>query len=198
MIHDEFTRSPSATSAARPTATDVLRRGACQLAALRAASAGIVFGPTLDDRVAMLERAREELLQIERAELSYAELTGDSLLAAAEPMLDQLPAPTSWLEASLARLLVCLSARVELERTPDAGQLAGSVLACEVEHVNAARAALHDLGETSNTTVDMSSGFAEKWLDVALTALHGEAARTRYLTVLEHDFGLARSALRAQ
>jgi hypothetical protein len=197
MTHRDFFSPPSAASDTVLTATQVLRRSACQLAALRAASAGMVFGPTIDDRVAMLERAREELLQIERAELSYARLTGESLLNAAERILEELPAPKCWLEASLARLLVCLSARVELELARASAVDDEAALACEVEHVNAAHAALRDLREASHPPVDVQSAFAGKWLDIALQALPSEPARARYLTTLERDFGLSCSSTTA-
>jgi hypothetical protein len=197
MTQRDFFPPPSAASDTLLTATQVLRRGACQLASLRAASAGMVFGPTIDDRAAMLERAREELLQIEHAELIYAQLTGESLLSAAERILDKLPAPKCWLEASLARLLVCLSTRVELELACDSAACDESALACEVEHVNAAHAALRDLRETSSREVDVPTAFADKWLDIALQALPNEPARTHYLTALQRDFGVSRSSATA-
>jgi|GEM_PF-3833405 len=197
MTGRDFFMPLSAASDTRLTAAQMLRRSACQLAALRAASAGMVFGPTLDDRAAMLDRAREELLQIERAEVLYTKLTGEPLLDAAERVIAELPAPQSWLEASLARLLVCLSARIELESPRPAAASDEAALACEVEHVNAAQAALRELREASGSAIELPSVFRDKWLAVALQALPSECARAHYLTTLERDFGLPCSTLRA-
>lgn len=170
----------------------IWRRGVCQLAALRAASAGLMFGPTLDDRIAMLDRAREELLQLERADMLYAELSdGRSLLASAERALSDLPPPTSWLEATLARLLVCLSARIELELDHQAGIMEAAALVHEVEHVNAAHAAMIDMGTALSKHSQLTSTFSAEWLVIALQALSGAAARAHYLLALEHEFGLS-------
>lgn len=160
----------------------LLRRAARSAALLRATSAGLAYAPTLDERLCSIERARERLLQFERAAAQYAELTGADLLSDAEPLLGGLPLPSSWPEAALAQLLLALAGRVELESHPGA---AGSrvALACETEHANAARAALDELSPSDLPPRELSQAFVRRWIRVAYASLESER-REQYAQAL--------------
>jgi hypothetical protein len=187
-VSDHFRRYASNMP---PTAASLLRQVLRGLAALRAASAGLAYAPSLDERAATLERAREELIELERCAAFYEDATGKDLLADAERMLAGLPVPKSWLDACLGRLLLCLAARVELaERAAKSVTLDPSVtleLAREAEHVNAARAALLELGTERSPRRALTNEFLTRWLDVALLSLNDAKLRAQYRTALHSE-----------
>jgi hypothetical protein len=170
-------------------ARTLLRRGARQLGVLRATGAAIASAPTLDDCAGSIERAREELLHLERAAELYGEATGTDLLTDAEALLGELPNPSSWLEAVLAQLMLCLAAQVELETASDVQvelePSARQTLARETEHVNAARAALHEVDAFSTELRDGLRVGTARWLPVALSTLEDDLTRARYTRELE-------------
>jgi 1,2-phenylacetyl-CoA epoxidase catalytic subunit len=158
---------------ARELAQNLLRRAVRQLALLRVSAAGLAYAPTLDDRLSAAERARERLLQLERAADCYAELTAADLMRDAEQLLGTLEPPSSWLEASLAQLLLCVAACVELE-SPQVAEQLPDALACETEHLNAARAALHDLGALSSALRGRLQEVIPRWFTIAYGSLEPE------------------------
>jgi len=168
-------------------ARTLLRRGVRQLGVLRAASAGITQAPNMDDRALSIERAREELLQLERAAGLYAEVTGGDLLSDAEQVLSDVPSPASWVEAATAQLLLCLASQVELETGCDTGGEPSErhALLREAERVHAARAAL-DEAKAFSTELDvtMRAG-TSRWLPMALCTLEDDDAREHYTRALE-------------
>lgn len=157
----------------RELAQNLLRRAVRQAALLRVSAAGLTHAPTLDDRLSAIERGRERLLQLERAADCYEQLTGADLIRDAEQLLGTLDAPSSWLEASLAQLLLCLAARVELE-TPQFAEHLPETLACETEHLNAARAALHELGALNLALRSRLQEVIPRWFTIAYGSLDPE------------------------
>ena len=158
-------------------AQNLLRRAVRQLALLRVSAAGIAHAPTLDDRLSAIERARERLLQLERAADRYATLTGADLVCDAEQLLGALEAPSSWLEASLAQLLLCLAACIELE-SPQLAEHLPDALAYETEHMHAARAALHELGALDAALRVRLDDVIPRWLSIAYRSLDPERNST--------------------
>jgi hypothetical protein len=167
-------------------AQTLLRRGVRQIGVLRATSAAIAQAPTIDERAGSLERAREKLLQLERAAELYAQTTGADLLADAEKLIGELPSPTSWLEAAVAQLLLCLAAQVELETARERSQEthAPEALARETEHVNAARAALQEAHAYSDELREAVHACTTRWLAMALGTLEDDATRQQYTQAL--------------
>jgi hypothetical protein len=183
---------PSLQSGDRLTlARCLLRRAARQVALLRAASASLALAPTLDDRIGAVERAREDLLQLERAAQIYLDLTDSNLLTEAEQWVAGLSVPTTWFEASIAQLLLCLAARIELEEPqPHWEPLAPSLscaLACETEHLHAARAALAELNNKNEQGREFANQLTMRWLRVALGTLDQDAVRKRYLHAVAQE-----------
>jgi hypothetical protein len=167
----------------------VLRSAVRQVASLRAAGAGLAHAPTLDDRVATLERAREELVLLEQSSEIYAELTGADLLTDVEPRLARLDVPGSWLEASIAQFLLCAATLIELEAQPQLPSLLDSsrlrALAWETEHVNAARAALLELDALAAAALEPARALFIRWFTIALDTLETESLRKRYVQALQ-------------
>jgi hypothetical protein len=170
-------------------ARTLLRRGARQLGVLRATGAAIASAPSMDDCAGSIERAREELLHLEHAAELYAEATGADLLLDAECLIGELPSPSGWLEAVLAQLMLCLAAQVELETASDVHldlePSARKALARETEHVNAARAALHEARAFSSEMREHLRESTARWLPVALGTLEDDLTRERYTRELE-------------
>jgi hypothetical protein len=158
-----------------------------QIALLRAFAAGISFAPTLDDRLALAKRLHEELGALERADGAYAELTGASLFADAEPNVAALGLPSSWSEACIACLLISLASRVALQdrRAQDRATL--RALASEWERVSAMRAALRESGPVQDVASRVSAQFISRWVGVALASLELEGTRRGFLTAVEHE-----------
>ena len=169
----------------------MLRRGVSRVAALRAASAGLARAPSLDERAATLERAQHELLELEYCAVAYEHATGKDLLAEAERALIDVPLPDSWLEVCLARLLMCLAARTELEfrateRASHGSELLVS-LAHEVEHVNAARAALQEIADLARRMRELAAEFMPRWLDLASASFADADVKAHYLAALQRE-----------
>lgn len=184
---------PDASTDQSAAPRDILRRAVRQAALLRAESAAIAHAPTLDDRIGALERVREELLQFERAALIYTERTGADLLADAEQQLADLKLPSSWLEATVAQLLLCLATRVELEAT--LSRLASldpttwRALALENEHLHAARAALSESGLDAGEICELMPALLERWKSVALATFDSDELSARFLQLLDRELG---------
>jgi hypothetical protein len=152
---------------------------------LRATSAAIAQAPTIDERAGSLERAREKLLQLERAAELYAQTTGADLLADAEKLIGELPSPSTWLESAVAQLLLCLAAQVELETARECSfEHTADVLAREAEHVNAARAALQEAQGCSEELREAVHACTTRWLSMALGTLADDATRQHYTRAL--------------
>lgn len=178
--------------AARPALAEALRRHAVrQVATLKASGAALAHAPTLDDRIGAIERAKEELQHLEQASEVYRELSGGDLLQDAESAAAKLPIPESWVEASVAQLVLCLAARVDLSRHREVPRpfraTAERALADETEHVSAACAALAELCAQSPAMAQNASGFVQRWLPVALESLDEDGAREAYLSELAHE-----------
>jgi len=179
---------------ARPQVAEALRRHAVrQVATLKASGAALAHAPTLDDRVGAIERAKEELAHLEQASEVYRELSGADLLKDAEQVAAQLPVPSSWIEASVAQLVLCLAARVDLEQFSEAAKPLRGVtqraIVEETEHVNAARAALLELCANSPNTAAAATGYMARWVPVALDSLEPNDSRSTYLKELEKEAG---------
>lgn len=179
---------------ARPALAQALRRHAVrQLATLKASGAALAHAPTLDDRIGAIERAKEEFQHLELATEIYRELSGTDLLLHAEPAAARLPVPASWVEASVAQLVLCLAARLDLSRhrdvPPPFRAPVQRALADETEHVAAACAALTELCAESPGTADDASAYVERWLPVALESLGEDGSRESYLAELEQEVG---------
>ncbi len=177
---------------ARPALAQALRRHAVrQVATLKASGAALAHAPTLDDRIGAIERAKEELQHLEQASEVYRELSGGDLLKDAESQAAKLPVPESWVEASVAQLVLCLAARVDLSRHAELPrpfrQTAARALAEETEHVSAACAALAELCAQSKATAQDASGFVQRWLPVALESLEEDGTREAYLSELAQE-----------
>ncbi|MET0389281.1 MAG: hypothetical protein ABW321_25130 [Polyangiales bacterium] len=187
------------TDARQRLAQILLRRGVRQLGVLRATSAGIARAPTIDDCAGSIERAREELLHLERAADLYAEVTGADLLVDAEQTIGELPHPESWVEALLAQLMLCLAARVELESATEfqveLEPNTRRMLARRAEQVNAARAALHEARATCELRDALHAG-TTRWLTVVLGTLEDDGTRQRYTRELERTVEPISVALR--
>ena len=166
-------RDDRSANHAHELAQNLLRRAVRQTALLRVSAAGLAHAPTLDDRLSAAERARERLLQLERAADCYAEWTGADLMRDAEQLVGTLETPSSWLEASLAQLLLCVAACVELE-SPQLAEQLPDALACETEHLNAARAALHELGALSLSLRGQLQDVIPRWFTIAYGSLDPE------------------------
>lgn len=167
----------------------LLRSGLRLCAQLRVNAVGLGLGPTLDDRVGAVERARERLLQLEHTAEHYAELSGADLLGDCELLLGSFEPPRSWPEAALAQLLLCLAARVELQ-----GATASDAYACEAEHLNAARAALAELGTLEVPLHDLLRDSLPRWLTIACATLE-PAHCAEFMSAL--DAVLANTGVRA-
>lgn len=174
---------------ARPHVAQTIRRHAMrQVATLKASGAALAHAPTLDDRASAVERAREELAHLEEASELYRELSGKDLLKDAEDAAATLPIPSSWVEASVAQLVLCLAARVDLERQnevePALQRLTERSRASETEHVAAARAALSELCAASEAQAREAAEYIERWLPVALDSLEAQETKQAYLDEL--------------
>jgi len=181
-------RRPLEAEARVPRSRALLRLGVRQVAVLRATSASIACAPTIDDCAGCIERARDQLLQLERTAVQYMEHTQASLLADAEQVLGELPALGSWVEAMLAQLLLSLATQVELEHAREQGTCespALAVLASATEHVHAARAALHEAGALHTNPRRTSDAATAHWLTIALGTLEDESTRAAYRRALE-------------
>ncbi|HEY6877018.1 MAG TPA: hypothetical protein VI299_03325 [Polyangiales bacterium] len=156
-----------------------------QTATLRAACAAVSYAPTLDDCAAAIERARDELEHLERSAEEYRELHDAELTDAIADQVAQLPLPTSWFEAALAQLVLCLAARIEATSDMD-GPVAASALRVvrECEHVDAARAAVRELRVSHPRQVPAER--VDRWLQIALDSLSDEH-RATYLAALLGD-----------
>lgn len=177
---------------ARPALARALRRHAVrQVATLKASGAALAHAPTLDDRIGAIERAKEELQHLEQASEVYRELSGADLLQDAESAAAKLPIPESWVEASVAQLVLCLAARVDLSRHREVARPfrgpAQRALAEETEHVVAACAALSELCAQSPGVASEASKYVERWLPVALESLEEDGSREAYLSELAHE-----------
>lgn len=183
---------PCLASSDRTTlAPRLLRRAVRQVALLRAASAGLAHAPTLDDRIGIAERVREDLMQLERTAHAYADLTNANLLTDAERCVADLSFPASWFEASIAQLLLCLAAQLELREQPRLAEpLEASeryALAGATEHLHAARAALYELDGTSPEARTLADQLIARWLRLALATLEDGGVRERYLRALAQE-----------
>ena len=183
---------PSIDSADRLTlARSLLRRAVRHVVLLRAASVSLAHAPTLDDRIGVVERVRENLLQFEQAAFVYSDLIDSDLLTDAERLVAQLTFPSTWLEATIAQLLLCLATRVEVDAQPQLlaplGASARNALACETEHLHAARAALRELDGTTGAVRDLANRLIMRWQRVALGTLEEETVRARYLHMLAQE-----------
>ncbi len=184
----------------RPQIVENLRRHAMrQVATLKASGAALAHAPTFDDRASAVERAREELAHLEEASELYRELSGQDLLKDAEATVAALPIPSSWVEASVAQLVLCLAARVDLDRqnevVPALQKLRDSSRAHEAEHVSAARAALSEACAGSVEHAREASEYIERWLPVALDSLEAQETKQAYLDELAREsraIGLSR------
>jgi 1,2-phenylacetyl-CoA epoxidase catalytic subunit len=177
---------------ARPQVAQTIRRHAMrQVATLKASGAALAHAPTLDDRASAVERAREELAHLEEASELYRELSGKDLLKDAEGAAATLPIPSSWMEASVAQLVLCLAARVDLERQtqvePALQKLTDRSRAHETEHVAAARSALSELCSASAAQAREATEYIERWLPVALDSLDAHETKQAYLAELERE-----------
>lgn len=177
---------------ARPALARALRRHAVrQVATLKASGAALAHAPTLDDRIGAIERAKEELEHLEQASEVYRELSGADLLQDAESVAAKLPVPESWVEASVAQLVLCLAARVDLSRHRELPspfrKPAERALAEETEHVSAACAALAELCAKTPASAQEAAGYVERWVPVALDSLDEDGAREVYLTELAQE-----------
>lgn len=153
------------------------RRALRQSATLRAASAAIAHAPTLDDCAASIQRAREELEHLEHSVECYRDLTGLDLTRELERETSGLLVPTSWVEASVAQLVLCLAARIDAShqlstRRPKRRLI--REIAEESEHVNAARAALFERDEGQPGHLGALLRLATCWAEVALATLQPE------------------------
>ncbi len=177
---------------AKPALARALRRHAVrQVATLKASGAALAHAPTLDDRIGALERAKEELSHLEQASEVYREISGADLLKDAETTAAELPVPASWVEASVAQLVLCLAARVDLDQHREVTQpfrlLADKAMAEETEHVSAARAALAELCTHRAGTAEVAGDFVKRWMPVALDSLDEPETREAYLGALERE-----------
>jgi 1,2-phenylacetyl-CoA epoxidase catalytic subunit len=178
---------------ARPELARALRRHAVrQVATLKASGAALAHAPTLDERASAVERAREELLHLEQASEVYRELSsGADLLQDAEQVAAQLPVPSSWAEASVAQLVLCLAARVDLDQHRHLAEpfkkLTERALAEETEHVHAARAALIELRASAGLGKGELDALLARWLPVALDSLDEAPTRELYLGALSRE-----------
>jgi 1,2-phenylacetyl-CoA epoxidase catalytic subunit len=177
---------------ARPELARALRRHAVrQVVTLKASGAALAHAPTLDERAGAIERAREELAHLEQASEVYRELAGADLLQAAEQEALRLPVPSSYAEASLAQLVLCLAARVDLDQHRQVAEpfrhITDRALAEETEHVHAARAALAELCGGPNLSREAASQLLERWLPVALDSLDEDRTRAVYLAELSRE-----------
>jgi hypothetical protein len=107
--------------------------------------------------------------------------------------------PQSWEEASVAQLVLCLASQLEVShRSLEPSLLSAALLrqlAQENEHVDAARAALHELRVRSPSSLSGAS-FA-RWLRVARQSLT-DGIRESFLEALARDIaalGLGSDAL---
>ncbi|MGK3995728.1 hypothetical protein [Sorangium sp. So ce1024] len=169
-----------------------LRRHAVrQLAALHVCGAALAHAPSLDERASAIERAREELERLESGSELYRELLGRELLDEAAPEAAKVPIPSSWIDAAAAQLALSLAARIELGRDQTLAApfayLSLRALAEQTEHVNAARAALCDLCDTSQAAADSASQCLGRWLLVALDLLDAGDTRRAYLAQIERE-----------
>lgn len=177
---------------ARPQLARALRRHAVrQVATLKASGAALAHAPTLDDRVGAVERAKEELAHLEQASEAYRELSGKDLLQDAEKVAAELPVPASWAEASVAQLVLCLAACVDLDRHADVAApfraLTQKAIAEEREHVNAAKAALAEIRTASQLSQEEAGKLVARWLPVALDSLEEEETKRAYLAELSQQ-----------
>jgi hypothetical protein len=161
-----------------------------QTATLRAASAAVTHAPTLDDCAAAVDRLREELAYLEDSANVYRELFDAELTERIAPAVAQLSLPVSWLDASIAQLVLCLASQVEVTHQLAGTAATGSIdtllrrLGQEREHVDAARAALAELcAEAQDGSARASLA---RWLPVALETLD-VVVRPAYLEALRRD-----------
>ncbi len=159
-----------------------------QTATLRAACAAVTHAPTLDDCAAAVDRMREELDHLEDSADLYRELFEAELTEQIAQASAQLPQPTSWLDASVAQLVLCLASQLEAShrlkttRSVDRQQLRR--LAQESEHVDAARAALAGLRTPMHADA-IQAAFA-RWLPLAFATLE-EDVHPAYREALRRD-----------
>ncbi|HVU02625.1 MAG TPA: ferritin-like fold-containing protein [Polyangiaceae bacterium] len=155
------------------------RQGFRELVSSHLFTAGVVFAPTLDDKIMLLEHAREELTHFEVVSSLYEKLTGRSLFDHAATHASHLPAPKTWLEAAVAGYLVDRAAAAQLRdylNVKDArlGAVIREIHEHEHEHQAAAETALLDQCRNNPAAALAARPHVEKWFKVALSVLDAQ------------------------
>jgi 1,2-phenylacetyl-CoA epoxidase catalytic subunit len=156
------------------------RQGFRELVSSHLFAAGVGLAPTLDDKIMLLEHAREELSHFEAVAGLYEKLTGRSLYEHAAPHAAQIPAPTTWLEAAVAGYLVDRAASAQLR---DYLRIADTRLAAVVreihehehEHQAAAETALLDQCRNNPAAALAARPLISRWYRVALSVLDAQS-----------------------
>jgi len=154
-------------------------RGMLHTATLRVAGSAIVHAPTLDDCAAVLERAREDLEDLEDTVELFRELTGRDLAVELSGAGASMPSPESWLEVTVAQLVLCVAAQMEAHSSL-------GYLARKTEHVAAARSTLRDLWACSPGLLEPLPELLSRWVGVACSALD-DSSRLRYFDALRRE-----------
>lgn len=166
------------------------RRALRQHTTLKVVSAAIAHAPTLDECAASVERARQQLEHLECSVERFRELSGGDLMDELSTALVEQPRPESWLEATVAQLVLCVASwhesREPLARVARIDDALARELAEEAEYVDAARAALRELCRATPTGRMVVSKLVSRWLLVALETLE-RSARRDYLAALRRE-----------
>jgi 1,2-phenylacetyl-CoA epoxidase catalytic subunit len=160
------------------------RVGRNELAAAYLWSAGVTFGPSVDDKLLLAAHVAEELRHFERSAALYERLGGADLLARVGPRARALAAPESWLELAVALFLFdracCLEVRDQCtSRLRPLARLAEVMLDDEEGHYRAGETALEDACAASGADRARAQAHFDRWVAITLRALGTGDAQER-------------------
>jgi 1,2-phenylacetyl-CoA epoxidase catalytic subunit len=155
------------------------RQGFRELVSSHLFAAGVGLAPTLDDKIMLLEHAREELSHFEAVAVLYEKLTSQSLFEHASPHAAQIPQPTTWLEAAVAGFLVDGAAAAQLRDYLGIGDTRLAAVVREIhehehEHKAAAETALLDQCRGNPAAALAARPLISRWYRVALSVLDAQ------------------------
>lgn len=149
------------------------RQGRQELAAAHLFASTLPLAPTLDDKLLLVDHAREELLHFEAIAGVYEELGAGDLFKAVAAAASNLPAPRSWVEAVVVACFFDRAPQFAFDafRSSSYAPLANVVARIvddEIDHQAAAEKTLADLCAMSPQNRELAQDCVNRWLPICV------------------------------
>ncbi len=179
-----FRSASELTEAQRTLVARLLEsHGRHELASAHVLAAAVPLAPSLDDKILLIEHAREELDHFESAAVLYEELDAGDLLSKVAPGAARVPRAESWLEVAFVQFLFCRAGKLQLREYAGStyrpyAEIVAKILREEEEHGAAGEATLRELCREPPHAEKAQACF-ERWLRISLLSFASWTAAGR-------------------